>query len=242
MNRRFALLLIGGLFICQFFVPGLLWGQQFEEQRQELVEELRQPRLGAETIEDTYALETIRRTPRHKFVREQDRSRAYQNRPLPIGYGQTISQPYIVALMNQLANIRPGDVVLEIGTGSGYHAATLAVYADTVYSIEIVEPLAGEASEKFAELEYENIKTRHGDGYYGWEEAGPFDAIIVTAAASHIPPPLMEQLKPGGTLVIPVGPPYQTQRLMTVSKDEDGEISQRSILAVRFVPLTREEE
>ncbi|MFP4687216.1 MAG: protein-L-isoaspartate(D-aspartate) O-methyltransferase [bacterium] len=220
----------------------MLRAESFEESRRALLEELRHPRPGAAAIDDTYALKTIAETPRHKFVRTGNRHRAYKNRALPIGHGQTISQPYIVALMNQLAEIRPGDIVLEIGTGSGYHAATLAVYADTVYSIEIVEPLAERAAEKFKKLNYENIISRQGDGYYGWPEKGPFDSIVVTAAASHIPPPLIEQLKPGGVMVIPVGPPYQTQRLMVLEKNQEGEVSQRTVLAVHFVPLTREEE
>jgi protein-L-isoaspartate(D-aspartate) O-methyltransferase len=171
-------------------------------------------------------------------VPEGQRRNAYENRPLPIGHGQTISQPYIVAVMTELARPKPDDVVLEIGTGSGYQAAVLAELTKAVYTIEIVEPLAKRAKETLARLGYGTVKTRTGDGYYGWEEGGPYDAILVTAAADHIPPPLIRQLKPGGRMVIPIGASFATQELMLVDKQPDGSISTRQLMAVRFVPLT----
>jgi len=177
---------------------------------------------------------------RHEFVPETLRDQAYANHPLPIGYGQTISQPYIVALMTDLLRLKPDDVVLEVGTGSGYQAAVLAELADRVYTIEIVEPLFREAKERLARLGYDSVTTRLGDGYYGWEEHAPFDAIIVTAAASHVPPPLIAQLKAGGRLAIPVGGRFLTQYLLLVEKTTDGEIITRQITPVRFVPLTGE--
>jgi len=177
---------------------------------------------------------------RHEFVPETLRGQAYANHPLPIGYGQTISQPYIVALMTDLLRLQPDDVVLEVGTGSGYQAAVLAELADRVYTIEIVEPLYSQARERLARLGYDTITTRLGDGYYGWEEHAPFDAIMVTAAASHVPPPLIAQLKAGGRLAIPVGGRFLTQYLLLVEKTTDGEIITRQITPVRFVPLTGE--
>jgi len=177
---------------------------------------------------------------RHEFVPDALRNQAYANHPLPIGYGQTISQPYIVALMTELLHLKTGDTVLEVGTGSGYQAAVLAQLAERVYSIEIVEPLFEEATERLARLGYSNVTTRLGDGYYGWEEHAPFDAIIVTAAASHVPPPLIAQLKPGGRLTIPVGGRFLTQYLLLIEKTADGEIITRQITPVRFVPLTGE--
>jgi protein-L-isoaspartate(D-aspartate) O-methyltransferase len=178
------------------------------------------------------------KVPRHRFVpREQERA-AYENRPLPIGHGQTISQPYIVALMTDLLNLRPGHAVLEIGTGSGYQAAILAELAQTVCTIEIIEPLARQAGDRLRELGYGGVRTRIGDGYYGWEECGPFDAIVVTAAAGQVPPPLVRQLKPGGRMVIPVGAPFMAQHLMIVDKQPDGSVVTRQVLPVRFVPLT----
>jgi len=189
-------------------------------------------------INDPDVIEAMRNVPRHKFVPSAQQRNAYQNNPLPIGHGQTISQPYIVALMAEMLEIEPGDKVLEIGTGSGYHAAVLSELTPYVYSIEIVEPLGVQAAEVYEKLGYHTIETKIGDGYYGWEEHAPFDKIIVTAAAGHIPPPLIEQLNPGGIIAIPVGSPYQTQILMRVMKSEDGDIRTERVLPVRFVPMT----
>jgi protein-L-isoaspartate(D-aspartate) O-methyltransferase len=178
--------------------------------------------------------------PREEFVLPAYRHRAYDNTPLPIEAGQTISQPLIVALMTDLLETRPGDVILEVGTGSGYQAAVLAGLVEQVYGVEIVPELAAGAARVLARLGYDNVFVRQGDGYEGWPELAPFDGIIVTAAAPEIPPPLLEQLKPGGRLVIPVGTEYGEQDLLLVELGEDGEIRERSVLPVRFVPLTGE--
>lgn len=187
---------------------------------------------------DRRVLDAMRRVPRHALVPEEMRPYAYEDRPLRIGYGQTISQPYIVALMTDLLAVESDDVVLELGTGSGYQAAVLAELVREVYSIEIIEPLAERAKGALAELGYTNISVRAGDGYYGWEEHAPFDAIVVTAAASHIPPPLLAQLRPGGRMVIPVGASFLVQNLMLVEKDAAGAVTVTLLLPVRFVPLT----
>lgn len=177
--------------------------------------------------------------PRHLFVSPSLQDEAYENRPLPIGHGQTISQPYIVALMTDLLNVDSEDTVLEVGTGSGYQAAVLSGLVKKVYTIEVVQPLAVQAKERLGRLGYRNVEVRHGDGYNGWKEAAPFDAIIVTAAASHIPPPLIQQLKPGGRMVIPVGGSFATQYLLFVEKTPKGQVRTRQVLPVVFVPLTR---
>ncbi|MCM2307367.1 MAG: protein-L-isoaspartate(D-aspartate) O-methyltransferase [Sulfuritalea sp.] len=187
---------------------------------------------------DAHVLAALGRLPRHEFVPSTLRASAYENRPLPVGYGQTISQPYIVAVMTDLLRVGAGDTALEIGTGSGYQAALLAELGVKVSTIEIVEPLAREAAERLRRLGYGGIATRIGDGYHGWPEQGPFDAIMVTAAASHVPPPLLRQLKSGGRMVIPVGPPFQTQQLMLVEKRADGTLLTRQLMPVIFVPLT----
>jgi protein-L-isoaspartate(D-aspartate) O-methyltransferase len=176
--------------------------------------------------------------PRHLFVGEDMQPYAYQNRPLPIGHGQTISQPYIVAVMTELLDAKPGAKVLEIGTGSAYQAAVLGAVGAEVYTIEIVEPLAAAARDRIARLGLQNIHTRTGDGYYGWPEAAPFDAVLVTAAASHVPPPLVKQLKPGGRMLIPVGDRFNVQQLVLVEKSPDRKIKTRHLLPVSFVPLT----
>jgi protein-L-isoaspartate(D-aspartate) O-methyltransferase len=168
------------------------------------------------------------------------RFRAYADHPLPIGNGQTISQPYIVALMTQLAEVEPDDVVLEIGTGSGYQAAVLSEIAREVYTIEIVPDLAESARTRLAELGYKDVTVRTGDGYLGWKEKAPFDAILVTAAATEVPPPLVEQLAPGAIMVIPVGPQSQVQSLLRIEKSEDGSTVTREVLPVVFVPLVRQ--
>jgi len=175
---------------------------------------------------------------RHRLVPPEQSALAYRNHPLPIGHGQTISQPYIVALSADLIAPQPQHVVLEIGTGSGYQAALLAELAGTVYTIEIVEPLAREAAERLKRLGYRNVVTRTGDGYQGWPEHAPFDAVMVTAAPREVPQPLIDQLKPGGRLVVPVGGQAAGQSLLLIEKQPDGRISRRTILAVRFVPLT----
>jgi protein-L-isoaspartate(D-aspartate) O-methyltransferase len=216
---------------------------QYTARRQRMVglieDDVRQTsaRLGKARL-DRRVLDALRTVPRHEFVRRHLRPLAYNNRPLPIGYGQTISQPYIVAVMTDLLNVDQDDVVLEVGTGSGYQAAVLAALGTRVYSIEIIQELAAEASQRLLRLGYKNVQTRVGDGYYGWEEHAPFDAIVVTAAAGSIPPPLLQQLKPGGRMVIPVGSPFLTQQLMLVQKDENGRIKTRQVLPVAFVPLT----
>lgn len=187
---------------------------------------------------DPRILGVLGRVPRHEFVPVPFRLGAYQNRPQPIGYGQTISQPYIVAVMTDLLRVGSGDTVLEIGTGSGYQAAVMAELGARVFSIEIVEPLAVEATGRLRRLGYANIATKIGDGYDGWPERAPFDAIVVTAAASHVPPPLVRQLKRGGRMVIPVGPAFQTQQLLLVEKRQDGTLTTRQVMTVVFVPLT----
>jgi protein-L-isoaspartate(D-aspartate) O-methyltransferase len=179
---------------------------------------------------------------RENFVAPEYLPFAYNNAPLPIGYGQTISQPYIVALMTDILDLTPDSVVLEIGTGSGYQAAILSLLAKKVYTIEKVKELAASAKKRLHELGYDNIETRCRNGYRGWAEKAPFDAIIVTAAATHIPPALIEQLKPGGRMIIPVGLPYMPQELMLLTKDEDGTTHTSSVLDVAFVPLIMEDD
>ena len=193
--------------------------------------------LGNGTL-DPRVMAALAATPRHEFVPEHLRAHAYENRPLPIGHGQTISQPYIVAIMTDLLGLDEDDVVFEVGTGSGYQAAILAPLVKQVYTMEIIEPLAREARARLKRLGYGNVEVRHADGYYGLEAHAPFDAIIVTAAASHVPPPLLAQLKPGGRMVIPVGGRFFTQQLVLVEKDSAGAVTTRHVLPVVFVPLT----
>ena len=190
---------------------------------------------------DANVLNVLDTLARHDFVPEKLRAAAYENRPLPIGYGQTISQPFIVALMTDLLKLKPGDRVLEIGTGSGYQAAVLARLGARVHSIEIIAPLGAAARERLRRFGFDAVAVRVGDGYYGWEDAAPFDAIIVTAAANHIPPPLIAQLKPGGRMLVPVGNPLGAQHLVIVRKDAVGRVTTQKILPVRFVPLTGRE-
>jgi protein-L-isoaspartate(D-aspartate) O-methyltransferase len=191
-------------------------------------------------VSDARVLAAMRKVPRHEFVPEHLAGAAYEDHPLPIGYGQTISQPYIVALMTELLHLTPESKVLEVGTGCGYQTAVLAEIAAEVYSVEIIEPLAKESVDRLQRLGYENTHVKRGDGYLGWPEHAPFDAIVVTAGAEHIPPPLVEQLKPGGRMVIPVGEPHGEQSLLLVEKDLDASVSTRNITPVLFVPLTRE--
>lgn len=217
---------------------------EYAAQRAALVEEVRtyavlDPPPGSQGF-DEKVLQALGEVPRHEFVPARVRAEAYANHPLPIGHGQTISQPYIVALMTHLVRPEPDHEVLEVGTGSGYQAAVLAKLVRQVYSIEIVEPLAQQAAVRLRELGYDNVTTRLGDGYYGWPDHAPFDAIVVTAAASHVPPPLIEQLKPGGRMVIPVGGRFQVQYLLLVEKKRSGQVVTRQIASVRFVPLTGE--
>jgi len=213
--------------------------QDFAGQRDGMVEELRHyaQRAGDGAIRDE-VFASMNAVERHRFVPPREISHAYENRPLPIGWGQTISQPYIVALMTDLLEPESDDVVLEVGTGSGYQAAVLSGLVDHVYTIEIIEALAEQGSERLQGLGFDNVSTRLGDGYFGWEEFAPFDSIIVTAAATHVPPPLIAQLKPGGRMVIPVGGRFTTQWLLLIEKDNDGSIVTRQIAPVRFVPLT----
>jgi protein-L-isoaspartate(D-aspartate) O-methyltransferase len=211
--------------------------------RQAMLEEIAADvRLTSESLDkealDPRVLEAMETVPRHELVPDELRGVAYENRPLPIGHGQTISQPYIVAIMTDLLKFGPGQRALEIGTGSGYQAAILSELGGKVYTIEIIEDLGEQARRNLDRLGYTTIDVRIGDGYYGWEETAPFDAIVVTAAASHIPPPLIKQLKNGGRMVIPVGSRFMVQQLLLVEKNEAGKVTTRQILPVRFVPLT----
>ena len=194
--------------------------------------------IEAREIVDPRVLAAMRQVPRHEFVPAAERAHAYEDRPLPIGEGQTISQPYIVALMTQLAGVGRGARVLEVGTGSGYQAAVLAACGAEVYSIEIVDALAKRAQQDLARLGIENVHVRSGDGYRGWPEAAPFDAMVITAAVPEIPDELLKQLKPGGRAVLPVGPPLGIQDLVLIEKGAGGKAVTRTIFPVRFVPAT----
>jgi protein-L-isoaspartate(D-aspartate) O-methyltransferase len=208
----------------------------FEDARRRLVE----TGIIAYGIEDPAVIEAMGTTPRHLFVPERYLPQAYENHPLPIGYGQTISQPYIVALMSQELGLKAGDRVLEIGTGSGYQAAVLAELGTEVYTIEIIGALAEEATERLARLGYDQVHVKHADGYFGWEEQAPFDGIIVTAAPDHVPQPLLMQLEIGATLVIPVGPVGGYQELWRITRIDAENYRSQSLGGVRFVPFTRE--
>ena len=198
--------------------------------------------IAARGVKDPRVLAAMRDVPRHQFVPSDARADAYIDAPLPIGFGQTISQPYIVALMTELVRPSATDAVLEIGTGSGYQAAVLSRLAATVRSIELVEPLARAAQAALRELGYANVQVRIGDGYQGWPEAAPFDVIVVTAAPDAVPSALVAQLRPGGRLVIPVGPVGGVQDLLLIERDAAGRTTTRSIIPVRFVPLVRKRE
>ena len=241
----------------RFFLSGCIWfflllswftvvaaeADQYAEARREMVREievdvsLTSIHIDRENLHPRL-MSVMGSVERHRFIPRSSQSIAYLNQPLPIGHCQTISQPYIVALMTDLVGVDIGEKVLEVGTGSGYQAAVLAEMGAEVYTIEIIKPLAEEAAERLKTLGYDQVKTRTGDGYYGWQEAAPFDAIVVTAAASHVPPPLIRQLKPGGVMVIPVGGRFMVQQLVLVEKDMAGKVTTRQILPVRFVPLT----
>ncbi len=226
-------------FVLLLALPAL--AQDFAARRADLVDEVRHyAKLAGDTSISDDVLESLNTVERHRFVPRIQVPYAYENRPLPIGHGQTISQPYIVALMTELLNPKPDDVVLEVGTGSAYQAAILSGLVGHVYTIEIIEALADQAGKRLERLGFENVKTRLGDGYFGWEEHAPFDSIIVTAAATHVPPPLVEQLKPGGRMVIPVGGRFTTQWLLLIEKNDEGNIVTRQIAPVIFVPLTGE--
>jgi protein-L-isoaspartate(D-aspartate) O-methyltransferase len=208
----------------------------FATARQRMVEE----QLRSRDVVDSRVLEVMGRVPRERFVPAAERKHAYEDHPLPIGLGQTISQPYIVALMTQLADPQPNDRALEVGVGSGYQSAVLAVLCKEVCGVEILEPLAKAATERLAELGCKNVVVRCGDGHQGWPELAPFDVILVTAAPDRVPQPLLDQLAAGGRLVIPVGSYYQ--ELLLIEKHADGTIHRRSIAPVRFVPMTGESE
>lgn len=218
---------------------------RFAAQRERMVETIDSMAAGAGVRGvrriDRDVLDAMRSVPRHRLVPAGYEADAYENRPLPIGHDQTISQPFIVALMTHLLAPRPDHVVLEVGTGSGYQAAILSRLVRRVYSIEIVPQLAERAADRLDELGYANIVVRQGDGYGGWPEHAPFDGIIVTAGAERIPAPLLVQLKPGGRMVIPLGPSHD-QQLVLVTKSREGRISREVLLPVRFVPFTRETE
>jgi protein-L-isoaspartate(D-aspartate) O-methyltransferase len=229
---------------CPLALLGLLLGLVQPATAQEPQLRLRRidmvhSQIEARGIAHPATLDALRNVPRHEFVPDRYRGQAYGDHPLPIGHGQTISQPYIVAYMTEILDPGPGMKILEVGTGSGYQAAVLAEIGAEVYTIEIYEALAEDARDRLERLGYRNVVVRYGDGFDGWPEHAPFDAIIVTAAAGFIPPPLIEQLKPDGKMVIPVGSVYGIQNLILVEKTEEGEPRTRNLLPVRFVPLVR---
>jgi len=218
----------------------LTWDKpRFAERREEREEMVRrQIAAPGRDVKDKRVLEAMTEVPRHLFVPDDQLKAAYADSPLPIGQGQTISQPFIVAFMTEALELKAGDKVLEIGTGSGYQAAVLTELTPSVYTVEIIKPLAEQATKRLEKLGYKTVKVKAADGYFGWEENGPFDAIIVTCAAGHVPPPLLKQLKPGGRMIIPVGGALETQYLIVVSKDKDDKVRTEEVLPVRFVPMT----
>lgn len=228
------------LFTCG---AGAAGADRHADRRARMVQEIAEMarRTGVETGRPRFSdavMAAMGKVPRHLFVPPEEIESAYRNHPLPIGSGQTISQPYIVALSTDLVDPRPSHRVLEIGTGSGYQAAVLAEVVGEVYSVEIIEPLAREAEERLRRLGYRNVSVRQGDGHAGWPQAAPFDSIVVTAAAARVPKSLVDQLKRGGRMVIPVGAPRASQDFLLVEKSADGTVSQRVVLPVVFVPMT----
>ena len=222
------------LIVLALWLLPVLQQKDFVQRREEMVK----LQIENRGIKDPATLAALRKVPRHLFVPKSIIDDAYDDRPLPIGYGQTISQPYIVAYMTEIVKPKPDHRVLEIGTGSGYQAAVLSEIVKEVYTIEIIDTLGSQARNRLNKLNYKNITVKTGDGYYGWKEKSPFDAIVVTAAAEHIPPPLIEQLKEGGRMIIPVGSPFIVQQLMLVEK-KAGKIRTTSMMPVRFVPFKR---
>ena len=234
--------------LVMFTVHGFVFkamAEDKEEERFRLIREamvkdqISDPPDYRDPVKDKKVLEAMLSVPRHRFVPPGHISRAYGDHPLPIGYGQTISQPYIVALMTEMLHVEPKHKVLEVGTGSGYQAAILSSLVKDVYTVEIVNALGQQATERLRRLNYNNVHVKIADGYFGWEEHAPFDRIIVTCATTMVPPPLLQQLSPGGKICIPVGGQYAVQYLTVVEKSEKGDITMRKMLAVRFVPLTR---
>lgn len=230
MNRLYL-----GIFL---FLPLFLASQNdYLESRERMIAD----DIKSRGVKDKATLRALLEVPRHLFVPQEIRSQAYRDGPLPIGFGQTISQPYIVAFMTEAIKPESNFKVLEIGTGSGYQAAILSRIVDSVYTIEIIDELHLRSNKQLKELGYNNVLTKSADGYYGWEDKGPFDAIVVTAAAEFVPPPLIAQLKEGGRMIIPVGTPFATQQLLMVTK-KGGKTKSRNLMFVRFVPFTRKSE
>jgi protein-L-isoaspartate(D-aspartate) O-methyltransferase len=229
------LIVLTALLGCTSASPG---PQSWDTQRESMV----QGQLAVRGIENPRVLAAMRKVPRHEFVPERLREQAYQDRPLPIGEGQTISQPYIVGYMTELIEPRPGQRVLEIGTGSGYQAAVLAELVGEVYTIELLRPLADSARQRLERLGYRNVHVKAGDGYKGWPEKAPFDAVVVTCGAREVPEPLFAQLKEGGRMVIPVGDDLEQQTLKVIKKLPGGKREVQELLPVRFVPLRRAQE
>lgn len=235
--RAGALLLVMVLCFVLTGGPPSAWADdpdKFVKKRRKMVDR----QIKGRGIVDPGVLRAMSTVPRHLFVPDYLRRQAYADGPLPIGHGQTISQPYIVAFMTEILHIKPHHRVLEIGTGSGYQAAVLAELTDRVYTMEIIPELADTAGKRLKEIGYSSVNVRQGDGYHGWPEEAPFDAVMVTAAAEFIPPPLLQQLKEGGRMIIPVGSPFYVQHLILVEKKQ-GKITTRSLMPVRFVPFRR---
>jgi len=244
--KQIAIAVFTVFIVMSWMILDVSWSETKEEKEDEKYEALRlkmvEWQIEKRGAKDEMVLKAMRAVPRHEFVPRNLIYQAYEDHPVPIGYNQTISQPYIVAYMTELLNLKDNYKVLEVGTGSGYQAAVLAEIIDQVYTIEIIPELGGQAQERLKRLAYENIEVKIDDGYFGWEEHGPYDAIIVTAAAEHIPPPLVKQLKEDGKMCIPVGSPFFVQDLTIVEKKKGGKIVTRKILPVRFVPLVRKKE
>jgi protein-L-isoaspartate(D-aspartate) O-methyltransferase len=239
MKTRLLMLGVGLMFAMFFCLTGACGGDTFTRERTLMVND----QIKARGIKDERVIRAMEQVPRHEFVPEDHRAYAYEDGPLPIGYGQTISQPYIVALMSEMLGINANSKVLEVGTGSGYQAAILAEMVSNVYTIEIIKPLADAAAAVLKKLGYDKkVTVKFGDGYHGWPEHAPFDAIIVTAVADHVPPPLIKQLKNGGRMAIPLGSPFGQQWLVLVKKDSEGKLTTENVCPVAFVPLTRAEK
>ncbi len=234
------------LLVIVFTIIGVLTVLQGNDQKKAVDDfyfdrlEMVRGQIAARGIKDSSVLNAMKKVPRHELVPIESRDKAYEDHPLPIGHGQTISQPYIVALMTELLDLEPDDRVLEVGTGSGYQAAVLGEIVKEVITCEIIGSLAIRAKDDLIRLGYQNVKVHHSDGYWGYKKGAPYDAIIVTAAPGYIPPPLLQQLKPGGSMVIPVGKSGRTQSLILVKKDMDGNSTTEDIMPVRFVPFTRD--